>query len=385
MASPQAVNENMGMDLQPNQDARPRPSSPKLGFLNGLFIGLTLALGVWGLEAVNLAEAPVPLQYPSLIFAAVMLIILHSLTGWISGRLEKIGIVLLVWLVTAVLSSFIIAYQPTFGRTLTVWVADRRFWGLPVYPFTIDSLAAPILAGFFLILVLLFLAFLQNYRLEAVGREVNENGRLQFRAWLLLLFPLPFIIAAGIITRDVVGDPSAQAVQLVHQAIEVGRTYEGDLFALGLREGLNYAALQGVREQMSANYTLGVGGVDPAASLTFVVAHFDNGAWVNCRIISEHLSYCYDAAPPYTVGLTSLITGEAPPETCLGCLPRLRSEWRTWLRSKGANFAGAPQVHRLAQWGGHVLMRAEASDYALECWFSGISPVQLDRCEEVGN
>lgn len=368
MASSDAVNESQARNL---------------GSLNGLLIGLALALGVWGWETVKLAEVPIPLQYPSLVFAPVMLIIVYSLTGKITGRLEKTGLVMLVWLVTAVLSTFLIAYQPTLGRTLTVWVADRRFWGLPIYPFTIDSLAAPILAGFFLILVLLLLAILQNYRLEAVSREVNEKGHLQFRAWLLLFFPLPFIVVAGMITRDVVGDPSAQAVQIVHQAIQVGRTYDGDLFALGLREGLNYAALQGVREQMSANYTLGIGRIDPAASLTFVVAHFDNGAWINCRIISEYLSYCYDAAPPYTVGLTSLITGEEPPDTCLGCLPQLNDQWRDWLRSRGDNFSNRPQVRRLAQWGGYVLMRAEAESYTLECWFSGISPVQLDSCEEV--
>lgn len=378
-------------ELPDNYSAGGLPQNPppgsqkiyrKLGLLNGSFIGLALALGLWGWEAIVLAKVPVPLQYPSLILAALVLIVLYGLTGWLTGHLEKTGVVLLIWLITAVLSSFIIAYQPTSGRTLTIWLADRRFWGLPVYPFTIDSLAAPVLAGFFLILVLVFLAVLQNYRLEAVSREVTDNGRLQFRAWLLLVLPLPILIGVGVITRDIVGDPSAQAVQLVHKAIQRGRTYEGDLFALGLREGLNYAAIQGVHQQMSAQYTLGIGGLDTAAATTYVSAHFDNGAWINCRIINEYLSYCYDAAPPYTVGLTSLITGEEPPESCLACLPRVSEKWRTWLAEKGGHFHDPPQIHRLAQWGGYVLMRAETADYALECWFSGISPVQLDRCEK---
>ena len=303
MASPHALNE---------------PPARNLGFINGLLIGLALALGVWGWEAVNLVKVPVVLQYPSLIFASLVLIGVFGLTGWLTGRLEKTWEGVIVWLVTAVLATYLIAYQPTFGRTLTVWIADRRFWGLPVYPFTIDSLAAPILAGFFVILVLLLLAVLQSYRLEAVGREVNENGRLQTRAWLLLLFPLPFIIAAGMITRDVVGDPATQAVQIVHQAIPVARTYEGDLFELGLREGLSYSALNSVRDQLSPEYTMAIGGVQPEASITYVVIHFDNDAWVNCRIISETLSYCYDAAPPYTVGLASLITGAELSNTCLG-------------------------------------------------------------------
>jgi hypothetical protein len=263
-----------------------------------------------------------------------------------------------------------------------VWLADRRFWGLPIYPFTIDSPIAPILAGFFIILLLMLLAVLQNYRLELASSEVNENGRLQIRAWLMLLLPLPFVIVAGMITRDVVGDPSAQAVKLVHQAIQVSRTHEGDLFELGLQDGINYSALNSVRDQLSAHYTMGIGGVEPSAAITYIVVHFDNGAWVTCRIISETLSYCYDAAPPYTVGLTSFITGEEPPETCLGCLPQASQEWQTWLQSKNNAFNGPFQVQRVAQWANFVIMRAESDDYALECWFSDISPVQLDYCAE---
>ncbi len=352
---------------------------------NGVFIGLALALGVWGVEAVRLAQVPVPLQYPSLILAGFVLIGLTGFTGWLTSRWEKIGLVLLVWLVTAVLASFLIAYQPTFGRTLSVWLADRRFWGLPIYPFTIDRAIAPVLAGFFVILLLVILALLQNYRLEGISREVNANGRLQIRAWLQLLLPLPVIILAGMVTRDVVGDPSAQAVQIVHHAIQRTLAYDGDLFELGLREGLNYSALNTVRDQLSPDYTLAIGGLQPEASITYVVVRFDNGAWVNCRIISEFLSFCYDAAPPYTIGLTSLITGEAPPENCLGCLPQVSADWQTWLQSKGSNFTETPHIQRLAQWGGYVLMRAESDDYALECWFIGISPVQLDHCEEEEN
>ncbi|MCB9443962.1 MAG: hypothetical protein H6669_06975 [Ardenticatenaceae bacterium] len=370
MVSPQAVNEAPARNL---------------GFLNGLLIGLALALGIWGLEAINLLDVPVLLRFPSLVFAALVLVAGFSLTGWLTGRVEKMGVVLLGWLVTAVLASFLIAYQPTLGRTLTVWLADRRFWGLPVYPFTAGSLAAPILAGFFVILVLLFLAVLQNYRLEAVGREVNVNGRLQFRAWLQLLLPLPIIFIAGMVTRDIVSDPSTQAVQTVYHALQRTLAYDGDLYELGLREGLNYSAFNSVRDQLTPDYSMAIGGLEPEMSITYVVIHFANDAWVNCRLISDYLSYCYDAAPPYTIGLASLITGEAPPESCLGCLPRSSTEWQTWLRSKGVNFADPPQIRRLAQWGGYVLMRAESNDYALECWFNGISPVQLDHCEEVEN
>jgi hypothetical protein len=379
MASPRAVSELLENSSEALQV---QPPARRLGLLNGLLTGLALALGTWGWEAINLLDVPVILRYPSMIFATLVLVAGFGLAGWITGRWEKVWGVLLVWLVTAVLSTYLIAYQPTFGRTLTVWLADWRFWGLPVYPFAIGYWAAPIFAGFFVVLMLLLLAFLQNYRLELASSEVNENGRLQFRAWIQLLLPVPFIFIAGMVTRDVVGDPTALAVQTVHQAIQRTISYEGDLFQLGLQEGLNYSAFNSVRDQLSPDYTMVVGGLEPETAITYIVVHFANGAWVNCRLIGETLSFCYDAAPPYTIGLTSLITGEAPPDDCLGCLPQVDADWQDWLQAKGVNFVGTPHIERLAQWGGYVLMRAETDDYALNCWFSGISPVLLDYCEE---
>ena len=373
MASAKTVNESINNHL----------SAADLGFLNGLLLGLALVVGVWGWEAINLVAVPVAMQYPSLIAAGLLLIMGFGLTGWLTGRLESAGWVLIIWLTTAVLSTFVITYQPTFGRTLTIWIADRRTWGLPVYPYAFGSLAAPILAGFFVILVLVILALLQNYRLESAGNEVNANGRLQIRGWYQLLIPLPFVFLVGMTTRNIVGNPVTGAVQTVQHAIERTLEYEGDLFALGLQEGVNYSAFNAVRDQLSPNYTLAIGGLEPETAITYIVIHFDNGAWVNCRLISDTLSFCSDAAPPYTIGFSSLLTGQALPEPCHGCLPRVDDEWQTWLRTKGAEFTEPPQIQRRVQWGGYVLMRAETDDYAVECWFSGISPVQLDSCETV--
>ena len=136
---------------------------------------------------------------------------------------------------------------------------------------------------------------------------------------------------------------------------------------------------------MTENYTLRVGQIDPASSMAFVLAEFDNEAWINCRTINDQLSFCYDAAPPYTTGLASLISGEPVPEDCLACLPRVEEETADWLRQQGEVLGDNLQIERLAQWGGYVLMgvRSEAGDQALECWFSSMSPVEIEHCETV--
>jgi len=266
-----------------------------------------------------------------------------------------------------------------------VWLADRRSWGLSIYPFSPAAQARMVMAGFFVVLLLTILGLVQGYRLEGIGSETDADGRMSGRAWFLLLLPLPMVLGVGLVANNLVNSPQRTALQLVHEAIRTGRTYPGDLFELSLERGINYNAISGVRDLMSENYSLLIGEVELGATNTiFVVAHFDNGAWINCRVVAGQLSHCYDASPPYQQGFSPLLTIGELPEDCQECTIKVNDEQRAWLLARSGNFAASPHLTRLAQWGSYVLMRAESpdSDYAVECLFSGISPVKLERCRE---
>jgi hypothetical protein len=371
--------------IPPDHDVQTRRLSLRLGLRNGLLIGLALALGAWALDAILLSTSHVRLFYPSLLLGCLALLLLGGLGGWLvawSGSAFAGG---LIWLLVAGLMTLVVGHVPYEGRSLTVWLADRRSWGLPIYPFSPDAQARLVMAGFFVVLLLVILGFLQNYRLESTGLEVDANGRMSARAWFLLVLPLPLVLGVGLLANNFVNSPLRVAPQLVHEAIRTGRTYPGDLFELSQR-GINYNAISGVRDQMSASYSLSIGSVDlGVASTIFVVADFDNGAWINCRVVADQLSHCYDASPPYQQGFSALLTTGETPEDCPRCTVKVNDEQRAWLLARGENFAGLPLLTRLAQWGSYVLMRAESpdSDYAVECLFKGISPVRLERCQEV--
>ena len=263
-------------------------------------------------------------------------------------------------------------------------MADSRFWGIDVFPFTTGSPLGLVLGGLVVILILTLFGILQSYRLEAAVGEVKGNGRLSARAWMILLIPFPFVFAAAFATSSAQVNPAARAAAVVYDGIEVARAYDGDLFQLGLERGSNYAALQSVRELLDGSYTLKVGEFDPDSSMAFVLAEFEDGPWLNCRVQNDQLSFCFDATPLYARGLTSLITG-APPEDCPTCMPRATVETQQWLAARAEQLGPEPHIERLAQWGGYVLLRATAVEgsFAVDCWFDKMSPVTLDRCEEV--
>jgi hypothetical protein len=371
--------------IPPDHDQQLRNLSLRLGLRNGLLVGLALALGAWGIEAVSLMAAHVRLVYSSLLLGLVALLALGGLAGWLAAwRISALWSGL-VWLLAAGLMTWTIGHLPYEGRSLIAWLADRRFWGLPIYPFSSAAQARLVMAGFFIVLLLTILGLLQGYRLEGVASETDADGRLDARAWFLLVLPLPLVFGAGLIANDLINSPLRTPLRLVHEAIRTGRTYPGDLFELSLERSVNYNAIAGVRDQMSANYTLSLGQVNLGrANSAVVVAHFDNGAWINCRVTADQLFHCYDASLPYRQGFSALRTSGQIPEDCRPCSVKFSDEQRDWLQAQSEDWAGSPRVARLAQWGSYILMRAEspAGDKAIECLFQGISPVRLERCQE---
>lgn len=356
----------------------------KPGLLNGAMIGLTLGIGTWGVEVVRLLPLPMPWRLAPAISGMFLFLGLGLGVGWLTARFNKGGLTLMLWLVVTALMSIIAGHIPFEGRTLITWIVAPRFWGLPVYPYQGAGWAALVVAGFLNLVLLGVLALLQDYRLEQIQNEMNSKQQLSGRAWFHLLLPMPLIMAINLVTNATISQQVWQGPQLVHQAIQTGRTYQGDLFQLGLQDGLNYNAIVGVRDQMSDQYTLLLGEINPANNTTIIVAHFDNGAWINCRILAQHLNFCYDAAPPFISEVAAAIAGQ-PPADCAGCAFRDADNWREWLHERQAMLGDRPAITRLAQQGKYVFMHIQSSHSgdAIICRFSGLAPAHLEHCEEV--
>jgi hypothetical protein len=369
----------------PDHDIQLRRRYTRLGVRNGWLIGLALALGAWMPQALTLSTAHVRLIYPSLILGTLVLMSLGGLASGLAAWRASGPWGGLVWFLAAGSMTWTIGHLPYEGRSLIVWLADRRFWGLPIYPFSPAARARLMMVGFFVVLLLTILGLLQDYRLQSINSEIEASGRLSSRAWFLLVLPLPLAFGAGLIADNLMNNPTRVAHQLVDKAIRIARTYPGDLFELSLEKGINYNAISGVRDQLSAAYSSFTGEVHlGATNSVVVVTHFDNDAWINCRVTADQLLHCYDASLPYRIGLPALLATGETPEDCRRCTIRASDEQRDWLLSRSENWEDPPHVTRLAQWGSYVLMEARSptAGSAVECLFHGISPVTLDHCRE---
>lgn len=361
------------------------PLYRRLGLLNGLIIGLGLGLGAWGLEALRLSRLPAASQLPTLLLGLALVMLLCGFVGWLSSRIARTPITVILWAITAVLAMLIMGYLPYYGRTLIVWLSDARFRGLAVFPNTREGgIAGLALGGLLIILVLAILGLLQSYRLESISSEAGHGGRINGRAWRALLWPLPLVFLAALITQSMMSNPNAPAIGVTNQAILGAQGFAGDLRTLNRGDGISYAALRPVQQYLDGDFSLNIVDVNPLNATVIVRADFANGGWIYCRVINGQLSFCYDAAPAYVEGLRVLVTGRPAPEECRGCVLQASDEAAAWLVERRDRFGGDPVIERVAQQGSHVLMRVSGDAITAECWISGVTPTRLTECHEVG-
>lgn len=365
-------------------DLHTLPVYRRLGLINGLLIGLALGLGAWGLEALRVSRLPLPLYLPTLLLGLLTLALLGAFTGWLTARLANTAVAVVLWLLMGVAAVLMMGYLPYYGRSLMVWLADPRFFGRVTFPFISGGTVSGLILGGLLILIILgLLGLLQGYRLENMTGEAQRKRTLGARAWIALLLPLPLVFLAALATYSMLSNPAATAAQTVNRAMLRAQTFEGDLRDLGDEGGIDYAALRPVQDQIAGPFTLGIAEVNPSTSTVIIVANFDSGAWVYCRVIADQLSFCYDAAPPHHEGLRSHVTGEPPPEACRTCTLRADEAAVAWLAGRRPQFGPDPLITREAQWGDTVLMRvaAPSGDPAALCWIVGVTRAELSSCQ----
>ena len=357
--------------------AHGRASYRRLGLICGAVIGLGLALGAWAPDFLARLDVPMQDNLPGIALGVLALVLLCALAGRLSAHVDRAAIDVLVWLAAGAVSYLVIARTPYEVRAWLIGLLDGRFAGLPIYPY--DGFGHG-RAAFFVVLFFFLLGITHAIRCEALRGSRGPRDRPTIQTGFLLAFHLAAALGVGLMADGAVNAPLRTAPQLVNEAIRTGRTYEGDLFELSREGSLNYNAISGVRDQMSERYMLQVGESDLVESLTvIVVAHFDNGAWINCRVLADQLSFCYDASPPYREGFRAFLTGESV-AGCRGCALRVGEG----VTLPPGDLGGPLRITRQAQWGSTVLMRAESpSGDAVECLLHGISPVTVERCAAV--
>jgi hypothetical protein len=307
-------------------------------------------------------------------------LVVGLLAGTLAARANHPLLGALVWLAAAAVLLFVTGHLPYEGASWLAGLADRRFWGLPIYPFDDGAQGRLVVGSLLPALVLTGLGVAQDTRVEGLHGAL-ERGRLSPHAWMLLLLPLPLVAAAGLAADNVILRPLREPLGQVAEIIQQTRDFSGDLDVLSRQTGLNDAAVGDVRGELGGPYHLMLGELGLDDQTMVVVASFDSGAWLNCRTLVDRISFCADALPAYAQGLTLLLAGHDVAQ-CRDCQMQAADPWPAWLAQRGPRLGPQPQIARLGQAGSYVLIRAAGPAASIECLFQGNRVINLEWCRD---
>ncbi|MCA9899357.1 MAG: hypothetical protein H6654_09200 [Ardenticatenaceae bacterium] len=376
--------------LPQEMDHETLPSFRRLGLVYGVLIGLAIAVGFWLPKMLVMSRLPVWFPYGGAILSGLAVLLLGGVAGWLSSAVHRPLFAFLVWLATAVLICVGLGTLPPIGQNWAVWLADARFSGLDITPAP-DHLFwwSYVIAGFLLISLLPLMAILQNSNLVSAHQELVYGRRLNRQVVFRLLLPALLAGFLGSLFPDLTTSAPRNALIITDQAIQRVRDYDGELFQLSLDTGFNYNALDSVREQLDGPYTLLVNEVVDEWSSAVITAHFESGAWVNCRVNitqedATYFSFCFDAGIPFTDGMNHLLYNNVPADSCRRCEVNADATWQTWLQERASLFASEPVWQRVAQYGRFILIEATTSQNSrISCQLEGSEVIQLVSCEEM--
>lgn len=366
------------------------PSFRRLGLVYGFLIGLAIAIGFWLPKMWVMSRLPVWFPYGGAILSGLAVLLLGGFAGWLSSRLNRPLYSFLVWLGTAVFICMSLGMLPPIGHNWAVWLADDRFFGLPIAQSATHLFWwSYLIAGFLVISLLPLMAILQNSNLVSAHQELVYGRRLNRRAAFRLLLPTLLAGFVGTLFPDLTTNAPREAMVITDLAIQRVRDFDGGLFQLSRETGFNYNALDSVRDQLDGPYTLLANEIVDEWTSAIVTAHFDSGAWVNCRVNitqedATYFSFCFDAAIPFTTGMNQLLYDTVPEDSCRRCGVTAAATWQTWLQARASLFDDEPVWERVAQHGRFIIIEAVTNQNSkISCQLEGSEVITLTACEEM--
>ncbi len=367
------------------------------GAAYGLVFGLSFALIVWGRDAALLASARANMAWAKLLLGLPIVVIIAGLVSWLASLFSSTAVYIALWAVAGALLGWLTGRIPFDGGNVTAWLADRRLWGLLVFPYgesaqTRTELLLLIGGG-----IGIAVGFFESLAVQWAWDRATPQGRMSLQSWTVLLVCIPLVIPLATLAED-----------LVYQRVRVPQQRVSESVALALsgadeeafrQRGLNYFAIDTFYNDLSQNYLIHLAGYRDIGGYTStqVDAVFEDGFVLRCEttevgmfLSPEHrVLICTDISKKYAGWMDDLIhaslTGERrwidDPMRSLS----VEDDVISWLRSHNDQLSESYQATRAGQQGGWVFMSARFdTGFEMVCRFHGTSSVQIDQCEKVG-
>ena len=278
--------------MQPvsTNDVKSRPEIVRLkqtyGTLYGVIAGLAFAASTWGWDGFLLSQAHAFLPWTKLIIGGVCCAIAGGLVGWLSTRLDKGIITVILWLVAAAIFSWLNVNLPLRTALLLSERAEPQLQGL-ITPGLDATLQIRFQMAFAWIVI--FTGIVGVLEIPLVDSAVFSTSL--FGKAIPGLVCVIVLGIGGTFADNVNNEPLRSAVISLDQTIQFVIDNQGKEVDPALARQKHTGSIRGVVEYLSPERRLILSRFDEQFGQIGVIVKFENG-WVDCNIIYRQPSFC---------------------------------------------------------------------------------------------
>jgi hypothetical protein len=258
----------------------------RIGIMYGAVTGLSFALASWGLDAFLISQANGLYPWLKFIIGAVICMLFGGLAGWLVARVEKAVIGIPVYLVLALMFSWLIVALPFQIFPAVVSWLDPETGRLLNYTFYEGFGSRFAIAVGWISVFLALVGLLQIPLAEPAAFATSFFGKI---APLLVCSVVMFI--NGFIVDTLNNEPLRTALLHMDNTIEFAVEHQGQDVDRALSRTMRQASLRTVTEVLDQPRKLVVGSYDQYLDQIHVLVRFGD-TWTDCIVVYNQPSFC---------------------------------------------------------------------------------------------
>jgi hypothetical protein len=339
----------------------------------------------WGSDGFALAHLSSDLAWGKLLLGLPLALAVCIIVGWRGVLASSWVRFLALWPAASGALAAIAAHVILSLSNVLVWVVDRRFASLPVFPYGRPDI---IRTGFVVavhVALGALVGLVQNLALDWAWDRATPTNRLSWRSWLVMLVCVPLAVPLALTTNQLVHQPLRRPQQAMVEYLDAIST----LTPAELEEaGLSVNPVRSLVDEFAERYTTYLVEFDPdsddwfAASVDTV---FDNGLRMRCLTLGDNVVHCRNIGDDLATWMDGLIsTGASGGQSAEVLNPDrivVGREVVAWLSARQARLDSEYTTAIDGQRGGWILVTAAFDDaYRMGCYFRSARPIIVDHC-----
>ena len=284
------------MKLYSSETSSVRPEILRVKHMFGLWFGIALGLAfsifAWGIDSFLLNQMNGLYPWLKFLGAVIPCVIVGGFTGWLSARLDKPLLAMLLWGAAAFVFAWLTVNLPLQITPRILSLAEPGLGDLLHYTYY-EAFASRFGVAYVWISIFVSLAGLLQIPLsDSAVFSTSFFGKIS-----PILFTLVLMGICGTIVDGLNNELLRSPVDAVNTTIQFYLDNRGTEIDPVVSRRMRLSALRGVEELITPERKFIVSGYDQFLEQVQVLARFDQ-AWVECDLIVNQLIKCQEVGSP---------------------------------------------------------------------------------------